>query len=362
MKHALFCFILRHFGLEEYIRFRNLYQWITGGGNKCDKQVQDVFEKYGIDEKEDEKYLVITESFPEQGLIAIARRFLFSYSLAIRCGMTPILDVEYGCDLMEGKYGENDFWGRFFVQKADIRQAFLKPHIVVDMFDLDERLAFDINGVYSSASIKLISGGKGKLYYKTLNALAKTCWQFKPEIKSMFAHECRELFGEKKRVLGVMLREDFSLEARNTQTCEENISLLQKHPVNISIEETIKLIEEMYYKWACDAIFVSTMYQDTIDRLEKIFGNRILYFYRSRANEYNNYDIYDISLDARKQECNEDENTTYYLRDIYALSKCSFLVGHVCGGTQAALVLNGGKYHDTYILENQNKNTFKVYG
>ena len=44
-----------------------------------------------------------------------------------------------------------------------------------------------------------------------------------------------------------------------------------------------------------------------------------------------------------------------YLKEIIALSRCDYLLGGGSSGMAAALVMNGGKYDDIYILEDARK-------
>lgn len=51
------------------------------------------------------------------------------------------------------------------------------------------------------------------------------------------------------------------------------------------------------------------------------------------------------------------ENNISYVKDLVALSRCTYFLGGPCSGSAVALTLNGGQYEDVYILEDKRKIT-----
>jgi len=376
VKLGVFGCILRYTNLKFYCKCREGYSLLTSS-DRSSKRLEDILrkskdERYHYDSRfskgyilsnrpSKNKYFIIRLSFPENGLIAAVRHYMFSYPWFIRNGWIPAVDFEYAADMTEGKLGANNFWEDIFVQKESVKEILKKNYVVVgplDSYYLDYDFMEIVNGADCTDidTILVKFGRHAKGYYKKLNQAAKKCLVIRPELKNVYENECRALFAGKKRILGVMFREDFSEEFRRFQNMPVHNEILGFHPVCPPLDEVIDKIRVLYAKWDCDGLFVSTKYEFTINKLKEFFSDELMYLPRTRETCYRDRTVLDVPYQERriKSEESRDEYLTRYFKDIYFLSKCEFLVGYSCGGTQMALVLNNGKYKDGYVFENNN--------
>ncbi len=121
------------------------------------------------------------------------------------------------------------------------------------------------------------------------------------------------------------------------------------HPVQPSIEAVIDEVRVKLDELHCDYIYVATEEEALYKQFADAFSGRVL----SNRREY--YDsFYDIKKEkgdsARISQVHHNrENDNYlksleYLSSLYLLSRCDALIAGNCGGSRAALYLNGGNY------------------
>ena len=189
----------------------------------------------------------------------------------------------------------------------------------------------------------------------------------RPEIKKRFETTYAKLFKPEMKILGVALREDFSLKREDIEE-----SCLIKHPHEPNVTDMIKLIKEYKEKWNCTHIFVATMYEDSISLLEKEFGDLLIYTGRKRIDASKNsqwtkkWEKYLSAPDELYIWANEERNKQFsdffkkefvvnYMEEMYGLSKCNCFLTAKNGGSLVACIWNGGKYEELKILEDENK-------
>lgn len=154
-----------------------------------------------------------------------------------------------------------------------------------------------------------------------------------------------KLFPPGKKILGVAIR--------GTSYAKINIG---HHPVQPSLEDFSKMIQEKKEEWGADYVFFTNEEQETVNTMREIFGDTLLVLERSR---YKNYHIYS---DNSKDPTNEDPNPLYalgnryqtnldYLTEMVLLSRCDFLLSAMSGGIRAALMWNGGRYKRMEIID-----------
>ena len=84
------------------------------------------------------------------------------------------------------------------------------------------------------------------------------------------------------------------------------------------------------------------------------WGCKLFYFDRRKCLQIMHFEtklvIFLVDLKVKDLECVGDA-VAHYLLDLYALSKCDYLVGPMNGGVQMALNWNGNRYSDVHIID-----------
>ena len=166
-----------------------------------------------------------------------------------------------------------------------------------------------------------------------------------------------------KKIMGLCLREEFNIGKNTNESSAWEV--YRKHPASLDIEEICELICEYMKKWDFEYIFISTMYEDSIEKLREKFGDKVLAIKRKRERMQDTSEQFEKvwrmqqnnEMKALKQYCDEMisknvrmEQTISYMQEVLLLSKCNYFIGAKCSGTIAACALNGGQFEDMYII------------
>lgn len=216
---------------------------------------------------------------------------------------------------------------------------FLQPCCGIDIttkreVELDEEgvCAFpNFQDIYNSRSISLY----GKLYQDFLVFNETTNQYIDSELKEIFQE------GKRGRILGVLCRgTDYTI-------CKP-----KGHPVQPEISDIIKVTDKKMKELECQYLYLATE-DETIDKAFRMaFPNRVLINKRAYYDEI----FKDNKLTWIKDVHFKRENDDYwkgmeYLSSLYILSNCNALVAGNCGGCQAAVFMNNGRYEDVYIFD-----------
>lgn len=160
--------------------------------------------------------------------------------------------------------------------------------------------------------------------------------RFQPEVASYMQTEYEKILQNKGRVLGVL--------ARGTDYVQ---SKPYNHPVQPSVDEIIDKCEEIIDKW--DYIYLATEEYAIEKKFREKFGDLILVNQRQYYDgDYQNKWLCDTRFD---RENDEFFRGLEYVSSINILSKCNHLVAGLCGGTQAALIMNDNQYDYVYLFD-----------
>lgn len=166
--------------------------------------------------------------------------------------------------------------------------------------------------------------------------------RFCPSAKEYIDSEVAQLLGrQEKRVLGVLCRGTDYTQLKPTG-----------HPVQPDLEEIMDRAQQKMEELSCDFIYLATE-EGRIDRMfrerfpDKVLVNRRVYYDEIFQKEHLTW-IKDVHFDR--------ENDDYwkgveYLSSLVILSKCNALVAGNCGGSLAAVFMNGGAYEDAFIYD-----------
>ena len=131
------------------------------------------------------------------------------------------------------------------------------------------------------------------------------------------------------------------------------LSLAPKgHPVQPSEEEIVETVRKVMNN-GYDSIYLATEDSRYKKLLERNFKKELIY-----TNKSNYYDktFYENKCQLIGDVHFDRENDDYlkgleYLSSLKILSECSGFVGGNCGGTQAAIFFNGGRYKDCVVFD-----------
>lgn len=311
-------------------------------------------------ENPDKTYYIYRFSNDEVGILVFNKYVLTKLKTIIDKGYIPIIDYERGKNFISNQIGKDNLWDYYFEQPCgvginDIKNS--KNIILGGLFHVEE------------AEQLRIKTQNFKQYYAYWEQKAKEYTPIKSELQKKWTNDFHNLFGQ-ERILGVCLREDFRM------LHEHNMSWAKRHPEEPPIEEIIKVIKEYKQKWRCNKIYVTTMFQESLDCFCNEFPDEVLYINRSRRimdknyikaineyqilNEKNKNELYDFKKKKIKEGSLDSEKSIMlpYLQEMFGLSMCNCLLGTKCGGMRMALVWNGGKYENVDVFQKEKNEIF----
>lgn len=320
--------------------------------------------------KSKEKYVVFRYASPTYAILAAARNYVFAYLWAYKHGMIPLMDIEQEYEYENHRLGVNNLWDEIFEQPITVKEVQEKDWVLVESLN-SRRLSFRpydilINGKKDDCFLRIRTGDGWREYYKKVQSYAENCFKLRPEMQETCEKLCYEKIGDGKNVLGISLREVFSMDADKYFTNKETRNVYDKHPKTYGVLTIIEMAKEYMEKWQCNKIFISTVFSDSVEQFEKTFGEKVVWIDRDRkrlderlvssnvAWTKNNREIWE-SVHTQEGQKENMEMTTSYIKEMYILSKCDCFLASRCSGTTMALALNGGEYRQFECLPDINK-------
>lgn len=295
-----------------------------------------------------EVYYVHQVSCGDMGILSLYRTRLLRMAKKTAKGYKVIIDYEEPSNVDYESIGIHNLWEDTFEQPCR------KPAAEVNAKD---RVIIEGNLV-NGADAALIKEGRNKEYYRRWKKIADRTFPIKKNLKKEFDFYFNEKF-KGKRILGVSLREEFRAMKKLHTAWSET------HPNEPSIEECITIASEKMKEYHCGYIFLTTQYEDTIEKFKKVFGNQLIYVDRKRAGGISK-EQEELLLKGQAAEQITDEYVrkswsffggdrkeiqNNYVKEIYGLSRCNALLGTASGGMAVALIWNGGAYEDVALME-----------
>lgn len=312
-----------------------------------------------------EKYCVFRIEYPNWSLFSVACQYIFMCEWALNKGFIPLVDLEYQYNFDQHKIGEDNVWEYCFQQPISMSQVKEKEYVYLhSCYQYDnvylEKTCKDINGKKDDVYIHITQENWRK-YYSNINKYVKKYWVFKQAIWDEFEWEYEIQMRKAQHLLGIFLREDWSEEYYQYLGIEDK-KVFDMHPRVPSVSETINIVKEYLQKWECDHIFLSTLYQDSVERFREAFGDKIIVVDRIRHNSIGDVaasteNLFSSTAEEKRSNIKwsvEKKAAASYIKEVIALSRCDYLIAARGRGATAALSLNGGKYRDIYILEDKN--------
>lgn len=316
------------------------------------------------------KYCIFRYAVPNFGIMAVARNILFVCEWAEKNHLTPIIDMEWGTVFEKKLLGIDNCWEYIFKQDNSIANLQNEKYVFVGTINeryVCSKMCSYINGDKNDDLVH-IKEKDWKEYYKKINYYSRKWWILRKDIQERFFDTYDRLFDDNMKIMGVPLREEFSI--CNSETKKS----LSRHPNQPNLDEIISAIRKYKEEWKCTHIFVATYMEDSIKRLQEEFGQELLYTKRRRVS-FEEFQTARVQMEKYIQESDKekvytgfhsdtkeaklmntfDKNTTIeYVEEIYGLSLCKCLLGGKSGGTIAACIWNGGKFEHIKILEDKN--------
>lgn len=148
-----------------------------------------------------------------------------------------------------------------------------------------------------------------------------------------------------KRVLGVLCR-----------GTDYTSNKPKGHPVQPPINELIIHIKKKILELNCEYIYLATEEEHIFNQFDEAFPNMIL---TNKRHYYDDFykikeksgELTRISWVSSGRENDNYYKSLEYISSIYLLSKCDALIAGNCGGSRAALYLNGNRYSYTYLFD-----------
>ena len=259
----------------------------------------------------------------------------FSHILyALAKGMIPIIDMQNFPNpyLEHDKLGKENSWEYFFKQPC----------------------GYDLSDV-----------GNGECIYSHHNFIQSVLPLFAYD-DPLFEDECFQLWT-------AIFRNFFSLSDSAAQYIEEEYNRIIKpdmrvigvycrgtdytkmrpagHHIQPEVDDVIDKVKSVMPEWNCDYVYITTEERKIVERFENAFPGRVL----TVSQMY--YD--DLDIDYEHQYIASAKfnrgNDAYlkgleYLSPVMVFSRCNSAVLGLCGGSLAAMYINGGKFENTFIF------------
>lgn len=362
MKRDIEVFILK---ILEYIFPKPVFDKIIIGWRRRVNRVTGYYPDavFFSKKKSNKKYCVVRYATPTFGIMAAGIQYIFCYYKLINRGYIPVLDLEYEFSYKKGRIGEHGMWDLCFEQTMTAKDVRNEKYVLATggLFDYskDEEVSEWLNGDREDHFLHT-KKDDFREYYAKAKKIVEPIWQVKrsilEELDDEIGNELRE-----HRVLGVFLRENFSNDI--VQTERKDIEIYSNHPLLPTVDEIVDIIKNDLNHWNFEKIYVSATYSESVSIMRREFGDQVIGIHRTselskkdRELGFSNSDIelYDAVKKNNEWYCNKNIS---YVKDLVALSKCTYFLGGPCSGSATALTMNGGKYEDIYILEDRRKIT-----
>ncbi len=370
IKESLFDVIESLFGLRVGVSVRNAYTRLFNG--KVDEQGMYVLQKGN---KGGEKYYILRYQTVVMGLAAVMRDVLFIDYAAKKKGYKVIVDFASDGCLLNGEKVDN-LWEAFFVQSPTLNEVIANKNNTIVVSPINSRGLSDKEFMMKLTGqdddvVFFLPSVEGKKYREKLRKVAHRYLRINDRLKKEYdkEHEAFQSVVAGKRVVGVLMREAFSDECLKYIKNKEHVKVLDYHPRVPGIDDVIDKIDQMIKQYEINTVFVASLYEETIQRFVEHFGKGNVYFInRKRINSYSLDDNdgyfsekipFDIlsrtgGVGVNRQALFERTNT--YLKELYLLSQCDYLLSPKCGGGFVAPLLREEEFDGIFYMEQSNEN------
>lgn len=309
---------------------------------------------YWIRNRRKPVYYVVTNRSCDKGIFSLWREFLDAASYAEKHRYKLIVNMSNTQNMLIKSPDNNDknVWERYFKQdglnviekdnQQVIHQGSVRPYLDTDWYNEMPTSRKKLENWCKVAQRQLV---------------------FSDELLLHCNSKKRESNFDGKHTIGVAIRREFEW------GLECKIPVCYNHPLPTKLEDYINDTREMLLKWNCNKVFLSTDDRETLDLFIKEFGEKCIYvsrrmrhFVENGQMEDNNSDekllrkmqeynciVAETGMGRQALDLDVEENNFDYISEILMLAECECLIAGVAGGSQAAYIMNGGKYKHTLI-------------
>lgn len=295
-----------------------------------------------------EIYFVHQVSQGDIGILSLYCGILYRMTKKAQKGYKVLVDFERPSNASMKVIGVDNAWEYTFDQPC--RESVLE-------IKQSDRVIIEGNILNGSHEV-LFKLGNNRAYYYRWKKIADKTFPLRRELRIEYDFCFNELF-RGKRVLGVCLREEFR------ELREAKIVRYEEHPNEPKIKECINIAAKKMIEFNCEYVYITTIYEDTVEAFGKAFSSKLLYIKRSRGRSESEkakrrlFEVCgseEITEKMLKDYCDEmgesrKKMQINYIKEIYGLSKCTALVGTPSGGMKTALIWNGGSYENVALLD-----------
>lgn len=176
--------------------------------------------------------------------------------------------------------------------------------------------------------------------------LVKRCCKYDSYIKlneytaNYVNQKIKQLFTNKGRILGISIR-----------GASYRIKKVSGHPIQPSLDELIKTIENLINEWEIDNIFFACESEDLVNEIINKFRGKVITLPRMRYDKIPG-EIYDGKIyNPLYEPGNRYQSNLDYLTEMILLSKCQCLLAGMSSGVRMALIWNNGQYENVKIFD-----------
>ena len=156
---------------------------------------------------------------------------------------------------------------------------------------------------------------------------------FTPSIKRYLDESVKEIFGDERDILGIIVRGTDFVETKP-----------KGHAIQPTAEQVIDKVKELQGKLHFKKIYLATEDVKIYDKIKAAFGDMLIENNSFKYNTVNNKLLYLNKVDRKDHFYNLGKE---YIRSIYLLSQCKYFIGGRANGALAVWIMtNGFKSYD----------------
>lgn len=307
--------------------------------------------RFGENNTDEIIYFITDLSSSGSGIYSIYLSLLSEISFAEIMGWIPIVDdskMLFRRSKVPNKKGDNVMVKFFdFQNSLPVSEVLQSRRVVINTLTNKGQLYTSINKHKWSTRTQHSVFNMDTNVLEYWKQFAKTHLLYKETIKKELDELCKEVLYNCKDVLGVAVREG---KMGMTKSGREESGEEKQPDLQTIIIKTLECID----KWGCRSIYISCETEKVIDIFkQEIKGVKIVYLDRERFSEI----VFNIpsmkkglkKLDQIYESINVDKLDYDYIKDMYILSNCDYLLASINCGTEVAY-LQSTSYKNKLII------------
>lgn len=285
---------------------------------------------------ENATFFVISQSNESVGIFGYVNAFLPHIAYAVARGWIPVIDMESHHYIYTPDGEKTNVWEMFFEQPCNVGLDVLRGKKVVRCEEeLWYRWMPNTCPLMKKADLLLWSA----LYRRFVRPNQRAALYLADEL-------CKILKTPSKTV-GVIYRGTTYTKGQATG-----------HPIQPTMKMLADKVQQKMTEHDCEWIYLASDEKSIVDYFSARFSGKVLinkrvYYDEVDGIDYSRYnsDGTDITGTLFNRNDNNYLIGIEYISSMNLVANCACLVAGACGGSTAALYMNGGKYCDSFIFE-----------